>query len=374
MMEMGMDMKNKIMMIFGTRPEAIKMAPLIKAIEKKDNYSSRVVVTGQHREMLDQILDTFKITPDYDLNIMHTGQTISEITSRILEQLPDILEKEKPDMVLVHGDTTTSFSAALAAFYSQIPIGHVEAGLRTGDKYSPYPEEMNRKMIDNLSDIYFAPTDLNKENLVNENISEASIYVTGNTITDALKYTISSKHKSKLLDSNKKTILLTIHRRENLGDSMKQVFKALNHLVLEFPNIEIIFPIHKNNKIRYLADTTLIKSDQIKIIEPLDVIDFHNILNKCYLVLTDSGGIQEEAVSLKVPTLVLRNTTERPEGITSGVLKLIGTSEERIYEEAKDILNNKNTFNLESNARNPYGQGESCLKILNGLDEFFKYT
>lgn len=364
-------MKKKLMFIFGTRPEAIKMAPLIKRTEEQNRYISTVVVTGQHREMLDQILETFKISPHYDLNIMKKEQTVNEITCRILEQLPLIFDKEKPDMVLVHGDTTTAFTAALAAFYAQIPIGHVESGLRTGNKYSPFPEEMNRRMIDDLSDIYFAPTEVNRINLLNEHHIEKNIFVTGNTAIDALDYTIAKEYQSILLDNNKKNILVTIHRRENLGNSMINVFKAINKIVGEFSDIQIIFPIHKNKEIRRLANRYLMESKQIKIVEPLSIIDFQNIMNKSYLILTDSGGVQEEATSLGIPTLVLRDTTERPEGVDAGVLKLIGTNTDRIYEEVKKLLINEEVYNQMTLSTNPYGKGNSCLKILKSINEFF---
>ncbi len=351
----------KVMTIFGTRPEAIKMAPLIKELEKRNEIESIVCVTAQHREMLDQVLNVFNIKPNYDLNIMKHGQTLSDITSKVLLGLEKIMIDEKPDIVLVHGDTTTTFAGALAAFYNHIPIGHVEAGLRTWNKYSPFPEEMNRQMVDCVTDMYFAPTD----------IDESKIYVTGNTAIDAMKYTINNDYTNELFDwlGDDKLILLTAHRRENLGKPMSNIFRAVKRLVNDIPNIKVIYPIHLNPNIRKIANEIIGDNDKIKIIEPLEVVDFHNFINKSYIILSDSGGIQEEAPSLGKPVLVLRDTTERPEGIEAGTLKLVGTEEDTIYEEAKQLILNKQNYLKMSNAKNPYGDGFSSEKIVNLIIE-----
>ena len=315
----------KVLSIFGTRPEAIKMAPLVKELESREEVKSIVCVTAQHREMLDQVLETFKITPDYDLNIMKQGQTLGDVTTRALNGLEEIIKNVKPDIVLVHGDTTTTFAGALAAFYNQVAIGHVEAGLRTNDKYSPFPEEMNRQMVDCMTDMYFAPTEVSKNNLLTQGINEEKIYITGNTAIDAMKYTVNDNYYNEIFDwvGEDKLILLTTHRRENLGDPMRNIFNAVKRLVIEVPNIKVVYPIHLNPNIRKIADEVIGNNDKIKIIEPLEVFDFHNFINKSYLILTDSGGIQEEAPSLGKPVLVLRDTTERPEGISAGTLKLV---------------------------------------------------
>lgn len=361
--------KIKVMIIFGTRPEAIKMAPLVKAIEKDERFESVVVVTAQHRQMLDQVLKIFKVKPNFDLNIMKDGQTLTDITSRVLKELDPVLSEATPDIILVHGDTTTTFAATLAGFYKQIKIGHVEAGLRTWDKYSPFPEEMNRQLTDVLSDIYFAPTYQSKENLLKENRNSNSIYVTGNTVIDAMKYTIQKEYKNELIDSllDKKIIMVTMHRRENIGAPMVNVFRAINRLVEKFSEIEIIFPIHKNPKVRELADVTLSKSNQIHIIEPLDVVDFQNFANNSYLIMSDSGGVQEEAPSLGVPVLVLRDTTERPEGIEAGTLKLVGTDEQTVFEAAERLIFDKSHYDHMANASNPYGDGKACDRILDAI-------
>lgn len=363
----------KVMSIFGTRPEAIKMAPLVKELEKRKEIKSIVCVTAQHREMLDQVLETFNITPDYDLNIMKSGQTLSQITSRVLEGLEEVIKKELPDLILVHGDTSTTFAGALAAFYNQVAIGHVEAGLRTYNKYSPFPEEMNRQMVDCMTDMYFAPTNLSKENLLKENISEDKIYVTGNTVVDAMATTISNQYKHEVFDwvGEDKMILLTAHRRENLGEPMKNIFKAVKRIVDEFDNIKVVYPIHLNPKVREVANAILKDSDSVKLIEPLEVFDFHNFQNKAYLILTDSGGIQEEAPSLGKPVLVLRDTTERPEGIEAGTLKLVGTNEEKIYKEAKELLINDASYEKMSKASNPYGDGKASRRIVDAIIEYF---
>ena len=322
----------KVMTIFGTRPEAIKMAPLVKELERRKEIESVVCVTAQHREMLDQVLTVFDIKPDYDLNIMKQGQTLSEITSRVLLGLEEVINKENPNIILVHGDTTTTFAGALAAFYNKIDIGHVEAGLRTWDKYSPFPEEMNRQMVDRMTDIFFAPTEVSKNNLLSENIPKEKIYVTGNTAIDAMKTTIKENYNNEIFDwlGNDKLILLTAHRRENLGQPMRHIFRAVKRIVEEYPNVKVVYPIHLNPKVREVANEVFKGINQVRLIEPLEVIDFHNFQNKSYIILTDSGGIQEEAPSLGKPVLVLRDTTERPEGITAGTLKLVGTDEETI--------------------------------------------
>lgn len=362
------------MTIFGTRPEAIKMAPLVKAIEKDERYKSIVTVTAQHRQMLDQVLTYFEIQPDYDLDIMKDGQTLTDITSRVITELSTVLEEAKPDIVLVHGDTTTTFAASLASFYKQIKIGHVEAGLRTWDKYSPYPEEINRQLTDVLADIYFAPTEKSKENLLLENYDESKIFVTGNTAIDAMQYTIQENYQNELLKKigNNKLLLVTMHRRENLGEPMENVFRAINRILEKYDDVEIVFPIHKNPLVRKIAEENLILSDRINIIEPLDVVDFQNFANKSYLILSDSGGIQEEAPSLGVPVLVLRDTTERPEGIAAGTLKLIGTDEETVFSETVKLIEDTQLYSKMSNAVNPYGDGQASQLILDAIGEFFK--
>ncbi len=367
--------KIKVMSIFGTRPEAIKMAPLVKELEKREEIESIVCVTAQHREMLDQVLDTFHIKPDYDLNIMKQGQTLGDITTRALSGLEKVIKECQPNIVLVHGDTTTTFAGALAAFYNQVAIGHVEAGLRTNDKYSPYPEEMNRQMVDCMTDMYFAPTNLSKENLLKENIEESKIYVTGNTAIDAMSTTISNDYKNPELDwikDDEKLILLTAHRRENLGEPMRHIFKAIRKIVDEFPKVKVIYPIHLNPKVREVANEIFENCDRVKLIEPLEVFDFHNFQNKSYLILSDSGGIQEEAPSLGKPVLVLRDTTERPEGIDAGTLKLVGTDENTIYEEAKKLLTDKEAYDKMSKASNPYGDGHASERIVDAIIEKFK--
>ena len=361
--------KIKVMSIFGTRPEAIKMAPLVKELESRDEIESIVCVTAQHRQMLDQVLETFEITPDYDMNIMKQGQTLSSITTDVVNGLDEIFQKEKPDIVLVHGDTTTSFAGALAAFYNQISIGHVEAGLRTWNKYSPFPEEMNRQMVDCMTDMYFAPTELSKKNLLDEGKDESKIYVTGNTVIDAMKTTVIEEYKNPVIDwiGNDRMILLTAHRRENLGEPMRNIFRAIKRLVDEFEDIKVVYPIHMNPKVREVADEILKDCDSVKLIEPLEVFDFHNFQNKAYLIMSDSGGIQEEAPSLGKPVLVLRDTTERPEGIDAGTLKLAGTNEENIYKLAKELLENKNEYDKMSKASNPYGDGQSSQRIVDAI-------
>lgn len=359
----------KVMTIFGTRPEAIKMAPLVKELEGRNEIESIVCVTAQHREMLDQVLNIFNIVPNYDLNIMKQGQTLSEITSRVLMGLEDVIKKEKPNIILVHGDTTTTFAGSLAAFYNQVDIGHVEAGLRTWNKYSPFPEEMNRQMVDRMTDMYFAPTEVSRKNLLQENIPEEKIYVTGNTAIDALKTTVKEDYNNEILNwvGKDKLILLTAHRRENLGEPMKHIFRAVKRIVEEYPDVKVVYPIHLNPKVREIANEIFKGIDKVRIIEPLEVIDFHNFQNKSYIILTDSGGIQEEAPSLGKPVLVLRDTTERPEGIAAGTLKLVGTNEEKIYIETKKLLDNKEEYNKMSQASNPYGDGFTSKYIVDAI-------
>ena len=365
----------KVMSIFGTRPEAIKMAPLVKELEKREEIESIVCVTAQHREMLDQVLETFDIKPDYDLNIMKQGQTLGDITTRALTGLEKVIKECKPDIVLVHGDTTTTFAGALAAFYNQVSIGHVEAGLRTYDKYSPFPEEMNRQMVDCMTDMYFAPTDLSKTNLLKQNIDESKIYVTGNTAIDAMSTTVDENYTHPELEwisENERLILLTAHRRENLGEPMYNIFRAIKRIVDEFSDVKVIYPIHLNPKVRDIAKEVFANCDRVKLIEPLEVFDFHNFQNKSYIIMTDSGGIQEEAPSLGKPVLVLRDTTERPEGIAAGTLKLVGTDENTIYEETKRLLTDKIEYEKMSKASNPYGDGHASKYIVDAIIERFK--
>ena len=364
----------KVMSVFGTRPEAIKMAPLVKELEKRKEIESIVCVTAQHREMLDQVLETFDITPDYDLNIMKKSQTLSEITSRVLKGLEEVIVESKPDIVLVHGDTTTTFAGALAAFYNQVSIGHVEAGLRTYDKYSPFPEEMNRQMVDCMTDLFFAPTELSKQNLLNQNIDNDKIFVTGNTVIDAMKTTVTKEYNNEIFDwiGDDRLILLTAHRRENLGEPMRHIFKAIRRIVDEFDDVKVVYPIHLNPKVREVANEIFDGCDKVKLIEPLEVFDFHNFQNKSYIILSDSGGIQEEAPSLGKPVLVLRNTTERPEGIEAGTLKLVGTDEENIYNETKKLLIDNDEYNKMSKANNPYGDGHASERIADIIINCFK--
>lgn len=364
----------KVMTIFGTRPEAIKMAPLVKELKKRKEIETIVCITAQHREMLDQVLETFEIKPDYDLNIMKQGQTLGEITTRALNGLEEVIKKELPDIVLVHGDTTTTFAGALAAFYNQIAIGHVEAGLRTFDKYSPYPEEMNRQMVSCMSDMNFAPTKLSAENLINEGRKKDSIYITGNTAIDAMSTTVDDNYENEIFDwiGSNRMILLTAHRRENLGNPMRNIFKAIKRITEEFDDVKVVYPIHLNPKVRDIANEIFNGCDKIKLIEPLEVFDFHNFQNKSYIILTDSGGIQEEAPSLGKPVLVLRDTTERPEGIGAGTLKLVGTDENMIYNETKKLLLDENTYKKMSNASNPYGDGHASERIVDAIIEKFR--
>ncbi|WP_042957008.1 non-hydrolyzing UDP-N-acetylglucosamine 2-epimerase [Enterococcus faecium] len=366
----------KIMSIFGTRPEAIKMAPLIKKMENDDRFSSIVVVTAQHREMLDQVLRFFNISPNYDLNLMEKNQTLVSITTKILEKLTPILLLEEPDIVLVHGDTTTTYASALAAFYQQIKIGHVEAGLRTWNKRSPFPEEANRQLTDILSDLYFAPTKKSKENLEKENHPNNKIYVTGNTAIDTMKYTIQKDYSHQYLPkmkTNEKMIIVTMHRRENLGKPLENVCRSIYRIAEERSDIKFIFPMHRNPKVREKVIAILGELSNVHLIEPLDVVDFHNFIARSYMILTDSGGVQEEAPSLGVPVLVLRDTTERPEGVAANTLKLIGTNEETVYNEIKNLIEKNAEYRKMSKASNPYGDGQSSERILNAIASEIKF-
>ena len=366
--------KLKVMTVFGTRPEAIKMCPVILEMQKFPQYIQPIVaVTAQHREMLDQVLNLFNITPDYDLNIMTTGQTLFDITERALHGLHTVMEEAKPDIILVHGDTTTTFVGALAAFYMQIPVGHVEAGLRTGNKFSPYPEEMNRKLTASLADYNFSPTTTAKANLLRENVKENSIYVTGNTVIDALQATVKKDYDfanpglEKALNSENKLILMTTHRRENLGAPMRQVYRALREVLTDHSNVEAIFPMHKNPEVRKVAESVLGHMDRVHLIEPMDYAPFANLMAKVDIVLTDSGGIQEEAPALGKPVLVLRNTTERPEAVTAGTVKLIGTGKEDVYAATTRLLVDEKYYKSMAEAVNPYGDGKAAQRIVNIL-------
>lgn len=370
-----MNRKIKVMTIFGTRPEAIKMAPLVLELKKRsDEFESIVTVTAQHRQMLDQVLDIFQIKPDYDLNIMKDRQTLVDITTRVLERLDWVMKEVQPDIVLVHGDTTTTFVGSLAAFYNQIRVGHVEAGLRTWNKFSPYPEEMNRQLTGVLSDLHFAPTKKAAENLLNENKNEDAIFITGNTAIDALKTTVKEEYDHEVLRKigSSRLILLTAHRRENLGEPMRNMFKAIKRLVEEHEDIQVVYPVHLNPAVREVANEVLNNDPRIHLIEPLDVIDFHNFAARSYMILTDSGGVQEEAPSLGVPVLVLRDTTERPEGIEAGTLKLAGTDEETIYQLAKELLTDREAYEKMAKAANPYGDGQASRRIADAISYYFK--
>lgn len=361
----------KIMLAFGTRPEAIKMCPLILELKSRKKISTVVCVTGQHRQMLDQVLKAFNVVPDYDLSIMKDKQTLFDVTSNILNSIKIVLEKEQPDVVLVHGDTSTTFATALACFYMKIPVGHVEAGLRTYNIYSPYPEEFNRQAVSLVAKYNFAPTEMAKKNLIKEGKDPASIYVTGNTAIDALKTTVSDNYFHPELEwaLGSRLIMLTAHRRENLGEPMHNMFKAIKRIVDEYSDLKVIYPIHMNPLVREAASDILADNERIHIIQPLEVVDFHNFLARSYLILTDSGGIQEEAPSLGKPVLVMRDTTERPEGIAAGTLKLVGTSEEVIYQEFKRLIDDKNEYLKMAHASNPYGDGTASKKIADILCE-----
>ncbi len=360
-----------VMLVFGTRPEAIKMCPLVNELKTRKNIKTVVCVTGQHRQMLDMVLDTFSVVPDYDLSIMKEKQTLFDITANILLNIKGVLEEVKPDVVLVHGDTSTTFVTALACFYMQIPVGHVEAGLRTYNIYSPYPEEFNRQAVSIISRYNFAPTQLAKEHLIKEGKREDSIYITGNTAIDALKTTVRDDYSHPELQwaEGSRLIVITAHRRENLGEPMHQMFRAIRRILDEYPDVKAVYPIHMNPLVRQAANEELGDCDRIHIIEPLDVLDFHNFLSRCYMILTDSGGVQEEAPSLGKPVLVMRDTTERPEGIKAGTLKLVGTCEETIYNNFKELLENKESYEKMSKASNPYGDGFACKRIADILEE-----
>lgn len=367
---MTLTKKWKVMTIFGTRPEAIKMAPLVLELEKHtEDIESIVTVTAQHRQMLDQVLDTFGIKPDFDLNIMKDRQTLIDVTTRGLEGLDAVMKEAKPDIVLVHGDTTTTFIASLAAFYNQIAVGHVEAGLRTFNKYSPYPEEMNRQLTGVMADLHFSPTEVSAENLRRENKPEDRIVVTGNTAIDALKTTVREEYTHPVLEKmgTDRMILLTAHRRENLGQPMRNMFRAIKRLIEEHDDVQVVYPVHMNPAVREVANEVLGNDPRIHLIEPLEVLDFHNFASRSFIILTDSGGVQEEAPSLGKPVLVLRDTTERPEGIAAGTLKLAGTDEETIYGLAKELLTNEETYASMSQASNPYGDGEASRRIVEAL-------
>ncbi|MCA0971026.1 UDP-N-acetylglucosamine 2-epimerase (non-hydrolyzing) [Halobacillus litoralis] len=366
----------KVMTIFGTRPEAIKMAPLVLELKKRsEQFEPIVTVTAQHREMLDQVLNIFDIEPDYDLDIMKSRQTLAQVTTRALEGLDQVMKETEPDVVLVHGDTTTTFAASLAAYYNQIPVGHVEAGLRTWDKYSPFPEEMNRQLTGVMADLHFAPTNKSRDNLLSENKAEDHIFVTGNTAIDALQTTVASDYASDILDEvgDKRLVLMTAHRRENLGNNMKQMFRAIKRLVEEHDDVQVVYPVHLNPVVKETADEILGNDDRIKLIDPLDVIDFHNFASRAHLILTDSGGVQEEAPSLGVPVLVLRDTTERPEGIEAGTLKLAGTDEDHIFNLANELLSDDGKHKAMSKASNPYGDGKASARIAEAIRYFFKH-
>ena len=367
-------MKKTVMLVFGTRPEAIKMCPLVNELKSRDNIGTVVCVTGQHRQMLDQVLDAFSVKPDYDLSIMKDKQTLFDITSNILLNIKGVLEEVKPDVVLVHGDTSTTFVTALACFYLQIPVGHVEAGLRTYNIYSPYPEEFNRQAVSIISKYNFAPTELSKENLIREGKSEDTIYITGNTAIDALKTTVRENYTHPELEwaSNSRLIMITAHRRENLGEPMHNMFRAIRRVMDKHPDVKAIYPIHMNPVVRKAAEKELGDCERIHIIEPLEVLDFHNFLARSFMILTDSGGIQEEAPSLGKPVLVMRDTTERPEGIKAGTLKLVGTDEETIYNSFELLLTDSNAYNAMSHASNPYGDGFACKRIADILEKNFK--
>lgn len=361
----------KVMLVFGTRPEAIKMCPLVNELKTRDNVQTIVCVTGQHRQMLDQVLEAFQVIPDYDLSIMKDKQTLFDITTNILNRIKSVLDEVKPDVVLIHGDTSTTFVTALACFYLQIPVGHVEAGLRTYNIYSPYPEEFNRQAVSIISQYNFAPTELSKQNLLREGKKTESIYVTGNTAIDALRTTVRKDYNHPELDwvGDSRLIMITAHRRENLGEPMHHMFRAIRRVMDEHPDVKAIYPIHMNPVVRETANEILGDDDRIHIIEPLEVLDFHNFLSRSYLILTDSGGIQEEAPSLGKPVLVMRDTTERPEGIKAGTLKLVGTEEDIIYQNFRLLLDNKAEYEKMSKASNPYGDGFACRRIADILEK-----
>ncbi len=359
-----------VMLVFGTRPEAIKMCPLVNELKQRNTFKTVVCVTGQHRQMLDQALDAFGVTPDYDLSVMKDHQTLFDITTGILQRVGAVLEEVKPDVVLVHGDTSTTFATALACFYQQIPVGHVEAGLRTYDIYSPYPEEFNRQVVSIVARYHFAPTPQSRENLIREGKKADRIFITGNTAIDALKTTVRRDYSHPELQwaEGSRLVLITAHRRENLGAPMRNMFRAIRRVLDEYPDVKAIYPIHMNPAVRAAADEVLAGHDRIRLIEPLEVIDFHNFMARSYLILTDSGGIQEEAPSLGKPVLVMRDTTERPEGIAAGTLKLVGSDEEVIYQNFKLLLEDSRSYNAMAQASNPYGDGTACKQIADILE------
>lgn len=362
------------MTVFGTRPEAIKMAPVILALQQDERFNPVTVVSAQHRQMLDQVLEIFQITPDFDLNVMQPNQTLTHITASVLVKLDQVIKQVKPDIVLVHGDTTTTFAAALAAFYNQVAVGHVEAGLRTWEKYSPFPEELNRQMTDDLSDLYFAPTSLSKHNLLLQHHPEKNITITGNTAIDALKQTVSASYHHAVLDevaADKRVILLTMHRRENLGAPMQAVFETINNVLKNHPDVEVIYPVHLNPAVQTVAKKVLGNNPQVHLIDPLDVVDFHNLAARAYLIMTDSGGVQEEAPSLGKPVLVLRDTTERPEGVKAGTLKVVGTNKQSVKAALEELLDDKAVYQRMALAQNPYGDGQAAKRILQALAHHF---
>ena len=363
-------MRKTIMLVFGTRPEAIKMCPLVNEFKTREGIKTVVCVTGQHRQMLDQVLEVFNVIPDYDLSIMKERQTLFDVTTSILNKIGDVLDEVKPDVVLVHGDTSTTFVTALACFYKQVPVGHVEAGLRTYDIYSPFPEEFNRQAVSIISKYNFAPTERSANNLIKEGKDPMSIYITGNTAIDALQTTVRADFKHEVLDwaKDSRLIVITAHRRENLGEPMHHMFRAIRRIMDEHSDVKAVYPIHMNPVVRQAANEELSGCDRIRIIEPMEVLDFHNLLANSYLILTDSGGIQEEAPSLGKPVLVMRDTTERPEGIVAGTLKLVGTDEEVIYENFKELLENRESYNAMAHATNPYGDGKTCKRIADILE------
>ena len=367
-------MKIKVMTVFGTRPETIKMAPLVKELKSRKEIETIVCVTAQHRQMLDQVLHAFQIIPDYDLDIMKQGQTLSDITTRVLQGLEGVIKEVKPDIVLVHGDTTTTFAGALAAFYNQVAIGHVEAGLRTYNKYSPFPEEANRQFVGVISDMNFAPTEQSRQNLLREGKNPDTIIVTGNTAIDALQTTVRDDYEHEIIDwvGASKMIMLTAHRRENIGEPMRNMFRAIKRIIEKYEDIKMVYPVHLNPIVVQTAEEIFGDCDRVKLIKPLDVLDFHNLLNKSYLILTDSGGIQEEAPSLGKPVIVLRDTTERPEGIVAGTLKLAGTNEETIYSLIDELLSDKEEYERMSKASNPYGDGQASKRIVDAIVKHFE--
>ena len=367
--------KIKVMVVFGTRPEAIKMAPLVLELQKQsETIETITVVTAQHRQMLDQVLETFRIQPDYDLDIMGKNQSLLDITAKILEKFDPVVKEVQPDIILVHGDTTTTFAASLVAFYNQVRIGHVEAGLRTFDKYSPFPEEMNRQMTDNLADLYFAPTSESKANLLMEHHPESSIFITGNTAIDALRLTVQEDYHHQVLDQldpQKKLVLVTMHRRENQGQPMRGVFAALREMVDAHPELEVVYPVHLSPAVQEAAKEILGDHDRIHLIAPLDVFDFHNLASRSYFIMSDSGGVQEEAPSLGKPVLVLRDTTERPEGVKAGTLKLVGTDPERVKEEMTALLTDSDLYQKMASTRNPYGDGKASERIVQAIQHYY---